>query len=43
MLDSRTISNFGGGQYMVWELSGSIHLSVTSTGDFAVIAGIFFD
>jgi hypothetical protein len=44
VLDSRTISSFTGGQYLVWNLRGAIKIQVTRTsGDNAVVSGIFFD
>ncbi len=43
VLDSRTLSNFGGGQYLVWNISGHVILRVTWTGgNNAVVSGIFF-
>ena len=43
LLDTQTLASFGGGIYMIWELSGDIRISVTSDGTVAVISGIFFD
>ncbi|MEO8592843.1 MAG: hypothetical protein ABI759_05950 [Candidatus Solibacter sp.] len=43
VLDSRTLSNFSQGQYMVWNIQGSVILRVTRlAGANAVINGIFF-
>ncbi|MGH9772499.1 MAG: hypothetical protein ACRD4Q_12510, partial [Candidatus Acidiferrales bacterium] len=42
-LDSRTLSNFGKGTYLVWNISGHVTINVTfSGGPNAVISGIFF-
>jgi subtilisin len=44
VLDSRTISSFTTGQYLVWNLRGNIKIQVTRTsGDNAVVSGLFFD
>lgn len=44
MLDSRSASNFTGGAYYIWTVSGHVSFSVTSTsGPNAVISGAFFD
>ena len=44
LLDTRTISNYQGGQYLVWTLTGHVRLRFTSlTGLNAVVSGIFFD
>ncbi|HLG98152.1 MAG TPA: N,N-dimethylformamidase beta subunit family domain-containing protein [Bryobacteraceae bacterium] len=41
--DTRTISNFASGQYLVWNLTGHVIVSVTSSaGPNAVVGGIFF-
>jgi hypothetical protein len=43
LLDSRSISNFQSGQYLVWSLKGHVKLNITLTlGANAVIDGIFF-
>jgi hypothetical protein len=43
-LDTRNLTAFNGGQYLVWDLSGKIILRVTKTGtDNAVLSGILFD
>jgi hypothetical protein len=42
-LDTRTISNFADGQYVVWNLRGHVRLRVTRTaGSTAVVSGLFF-
>jgi hypothetical protein len=42
-LDSRTISSFGSGQYLVWNLAGHVVIQVTRlSGTNAVISGLFF-
>src|SRR5262249_952131 len=44
VLDTRTLSSFSGGQYLVWTLSGHVTIHVTSTsGPNAVVSGLFFD
>ena len=43
VLDTRTISNFANGQYLVWNLRGHVRLRVTrTTGSSAVVSGLFF-
>ena len=43
VLDTRSISGFQGGQYLVWNLKGHVTLKVTRTsGANAVVSGIFF-
>jgi uncharacterized protein (TIGR03437 family) len=43
LLDSRTISSFNGGQYLVWNVRGRVKLIVTKTGaKTAVVSGIYF-
>ncbi len=43
VLDSRSLSNFQGGQYLVWNLKGHLKLRVTRmSGANAVISGLFF-
>jgi len=44
VLDSRNISNFSGGVYLVWNVSGRVRLRVTQTSSNwnAVVNGIFF-
>ena len=46
LLDSRPISNFVDGQYLIWKLRGHIRIKLTYTGNpsyNAVVGGIFFD
>ena len=43
VVDSRTVSNFGGGQYWVWNLSGHVTVRITNASPYnAVLSGIFF-
>jgi hypothetical protein len=43
VLDSRGISNFTNGSYVIWNISGHVKLNVTCTGGVnAVISGAFF-
>lgn len=43
VLDTRTVSSFVGGQYLSWDLSGSIRFRLTRlSGANAVVSGIFF-
>jgi subtilisin family serine protease len=43
VLDSRTVSNFAGGEYVIWNLSGHVQLRVTAlAGPNAVVSGLFF-
>ena len=43
VLDSRTLSGFNGGQYVVWNLRGHVKLRFTRTGGVnAVLSGVFF-
>lgn len=43
VLDSRSVANFANGVYLVWNLSGNVIVSVTTTGGpNAVISGVFF-
>jgi hypothetical protein len=43
VLDSRTVADFGSGEYLVWKVSGNVIIQVTNTGSNAVISGLFFD
>jgi len=44
ILDTRTISNFSNGTYLVWNISGNVKINITpSGGPNAVISGAFFD
>jgi hypothetical protein len=46
VLDTRTLANFSGGQYLVYTLSGHLTIRVTATGTApganAVLSGLFF-
>ncbi len=43
VLDSRSISSFQGGVYLVWNVQGNVSIQITPTGSLsAVITGIFF-
>src|SRR6266478_213594 len=43
VLDSRSVTGFTNGQYLVWNLSGHVAINVSRTaGQNAVISGIFF-
>jgi hypothetical protein len=42
-LDSRTISSFSSGTYVVWDISGHVKINVTAvSGPNAVVSGVFF-
>jgi hypothetical protein len=44
VLDSRTLTGFGSGQYPVWNIAGHVTIQITQLlGPNAVISGIFFD
>ena len=44
VLDTQTVSNFGTGQYWVWQVRGAVRFRVTAlTGPNAVISGVFVD
>jgi hypothetical protein len=43
VLDSRTVSGFNGGQYLVWNLSGRVTIRVSNTNSVnGVMSGLFF-
>jgi hypothetical protein len=43
VLDSRNVSAFTNGQYLIWNLRGNLKVQVTRTsGDNAVVSGLFF-
>ncbi len=43
VLDTRTISNFTNGMYLVWNISGHVKINITQTGGAnAVVSGVFF-
>ena len=44
VLDTRTVSGFGGGVYLVWDITGHVVIRVTNTGPVnAVVSGLFVD
>ncbi|MDQ3252778.1 MAG: hypothetical protein M3R15_02545, partial [Acidobacteriota bacterium] len=44
VLDTRSITAFTGGRYLVWNVSGQIRLRATrAAGPNAVLSGLFFD
>lgn len=44
VLDTRQITNFTGGEYLLYSVTGSINIKVTeNSGPNAVVSGIFFD
>jgi hypothetical protein len=44
VLDSRNVSAFTNGQYLIWNLRGNLKIQVTRTsGDNAVVSGLFFN
>ena len=44
VLDTRALSGFLNGQYVVWRLSGHVRIRVTNSGvQNAVVSGLFFD
>ncbi len=43
VLDTRSLSGFGGGAYLVWNLTGHVIISVSNGGGLnAVVSGLFF-
>ena len=42
VLDTRTVSNFVGGQYLVWNFTGHVKIRATALTTNSVISGIFF-
>src|ERR1051325_3062622 len=43
LLDSRTISGFNGGQYLVWDVRGRVKIVVNKVGGkTAVVSGLYF-
>jgi len=43
VLNTQTASNFAGGKYYIWNISGNVNVTFTSTaGHWAVLSGIFF-
>jgi hypothetical protein len=44
VLDSESASDFNGGEYLVWDVSGHVNIDVTdTTGSNAVVSGLFCD
>jgi hypothetical protein len=44
VLDSRTVSGFSGGEYLVWDVGGDVAFRLTRlAGNNAVLSGLFFD
>lgn len=44
VLDTRSVANFGGGEYLVWNVTGHVKFTITrADGTNAVASGIFFD
>ncbi len=43
VLDTRTISAFTNGIYLVWNISGHVKILVTNTGSNAALSAVFFD
>ncbi len=43
VLDSQMLSNFTNGEYLVWDVTGSVRVRVTSLVNNAVVSGVFFD
>jgi hypothetical protein len=42
-LDSRTLSQFTGGDYVVWNVRGHVRFTITNLNSNAVLSGVFFD
>jgi ELWxxDGT repeat protein len=43
VLDTETVSNFTGGKYLVWNLSGDVNITITNSGGLnEVLSGVFF-
>src|SRR5262249_10100389 len=43
LLDSRTISSFSNGEYLVWDIRGHVKITVNKTaGKSAVVSGLYF-
>ena len=45
LLDTRTLSNFQGGQYLIWNLTGHVQIRISNLlkGSNALLNGVFFD
>lgn len=42
VLDSRSVSGFGNGIYLIWSLSGNVKITVAPQSGNAVVSGLFF-
>src|SRR5256885_5156880 len=43
LLDTRSISSFNEGKYLVWEIKGHVKINITKTdGESAVVSGLYF-
>ncbi len=43
VLNTQTVSNFGGGKYLTWDLKGHVKVKITKTSGYnAVLSGMFF-
>jgi hypothetical protein len=43
-LSTESVSNFGGGDYLIWTISGSVQITISNQGALnAVLSGLFFD
>ncbi len=43
VLDTRSLSGFQNGRYLVWNLKGHVKIQLTTLNYNAVVSGIFFD
>jgi beta-lactam-binding protein with PASTA domain len=43
VLDTRTISGFYNGEYLVWNIAGHVQIKVTNNASNAVVSAVFFD
>jgi len=43
LLDTRSVTSFNGGKYLVWDIRGHVRINVTRTGgESAVVSGLYF-
>jgi hypothetical protein len=42
VLDTRTVSNFSGGLYLIWKVSGHVKVQLTRSAGTPVVSGLFF-
>src|SRR2546430_3939982 len=42
LLDTRNVTAFSGGQYLVWTLGGHVKLTITTTGSLNVVGSALF-